>query len=187
MHNSQPPLSAKAERVFCPTYQPSLGGATWFKQLYCTVQAENDELSKVGKTMAEEKELLEHTALKVKSDLEEMRGRYQETVSAINALTANPSLLSLSLVEDTTGPAGGGGGGGGGLNPADPSSTTHHQQELSQASVSELRKLNQLTSAQEEKTAAKLRAKLEELNRTKQELQQKIRYIQYPVQNFHLI
>ncbi len=110
--------------------------------------------------MAEEKELLEHTALKVKSDLEEMRASYQDTVSTINALIANPNLLSLMDGE------------GGRLNP-DPTNT---QQELSQASVAQLRKLNQLASAQDEKTTAKLNAKLQELDRTRQELQQGIRY-----------
>lgn len=118
--------------------------------------------------MAEEKEQLEHTALKVKSDLEDMKTRYQDTVSAMNALIASSDLLSLTQ---------GAGEGARGSDPPPTSGTRDEQEELSQASVLQLRKLNQLTSAQEEKTAAKLRAKLQELDKTKRELKEKIMYV----------
>ena len=127
------------------------------------LQAENEKLLKASKAMVDEKELLEHTALKVKSDLEGMKARYQDTVSAMTALIANPDPLSLM----DGGPEVEGG-------PADPSNA---QLELTQASVAQLKKMNQLASAQEEKTDAKLKAKLEELERTKCELQQRIRYM----------
>lgn len=120
---------------------------------------------KVGKSTTEEKEQLEHTVLKVKNDLDEMKAKYQETVSTINALISDPTM-SLVMKD---------------VMPADSgyhyeSNPVPHQQELSNASVAHLKKMNQLVSAQMEKTDAKLRAKLADLDSTKQDLQQRIRY-----------
>lgn len=108
--------------------------------------------------MVEEKEQLEQTSLKVKSDLDSMKAKYQQIVSTVTALISDPSLLpgtehSLEAMS----------------NVSDP------QQDLSQASMAQLKKMKQLEAAQLEKTDTKLRVKVAELEKTKQELQQKIR------------
>ena len=105
--------------------------------------------------MSEEKEQLEQTSLKVKSDLDSMKAKYQDMVSTIKSLIADPSL-SPSRKDLPTGPDSGG--------------------DLGEGSVAQLKRLKQLDTAELEKTDTKLRAKLAELDRSKQELQQRIRY-----------
>lgn len=117
-----------------------------------------------GKAFAAKREQLEHAALKVKSDVGEMRAKYQETVSTINALISDPNLL-LTSSRDALGDAG---------QHSEPS---RQDLDLSLSSVVQLKKLNQLSSAQVEKMDKKLKEKLSELDRTKEELQQRIRYI----------
>lgn len=102
--------------------------------------------------MVEEKEQLEQTFLKVKNDLDSMKSKYQETVSILTALIADPSLLSATQ------------------------DSTECSFDLSKESVAQLRKMKQLDAAQLDKTDAKLKTRVAELKQTKQELQQKIRY-----------
>lgn len=125
------------------------------------MQAQNEHLLKLRKATSEEKEQLEHAAIKVKGDLDEMKAKYQGTVSTVNHLIASLSLLVVK-----------GDVGGEHHLELDPS---FQQQDLNQAKVARLKKLAQLGSLQVEKTDAKLKAKLAELDKTKLELQQNIR------------
>lgn len=103
---------------------------------------------------------MEHTAVKVKSDLDAMKSKHQETVATVNALT-----LDLSLLLGVQGEAEG----------------EHHlesgsaQEDLSHSKVARLKKLHQLGSARVEKADAKLKEKLTDLDKTKQTLQQRLR------------
>jgi len=120
---------------------------------------------KTKKAVSEEKEQLAHTVVKVKSDIDAMKAKYQETVSNIHALIADPTLATV--VKD------------GAVSEATQNSETisdlDSSQLLSQASVARLKKMNHLVSTQVEKTESKLRTRLADLGNTMQELQQRIR------------
>lgn len=126
----------------------------------CT-QAQNEHLLKLRKGITEEKEQLEHTAIKVKSDLDGMKAKYQETVSTANDLVANLSLLVTS--------------GELGSEHQLESDSSCQQHDLNPAKIARLKKLAQLGSVQVEKIDAKLKAKLAELDKTKRELQHSTR------------
>ena len=108
--------------------------------------------------MTEEIEQLEHTSLKVQKDLNSMKAKYQEIVSSISTLIADRDLLS----SENSG------------HHLEISSTCHKY--LSQADITQVKKVNQLTSSQVEKVDKKIKEKLKELDLTKHQLQEKIRY-----------
>lgn len=123
------------------------------------MQAQNNHLLKLGKAVTEEKEQLEHTAIKVKNDLDDMKAKYQETASTVNDLISGLGVLV--------------------------GEGEHHlevegdRQDLTQAKVARLKKLMQLASVQLERTDTKLKAKLAEIDRKKEDLQQNVRYLYY--------
>lgn len=125
------------------------------------MQAQKDHLLKQKKSITEEKEQLEHTAIKVKRDLDKMKEKYQGTVSTANGLIASLSLLVAK--SDAMGE-----------HCLEPNATSE-ETDLSQAKVARLKKLAQLGSVQVEKIDTKLKAKLSKLEDDKQELRTRIR------------
>ncbi len=95
---------------------------------------------------------MEHTVIKVQKDLDDIRDKYQDTVSTINTLISDPIATEHT--------------GGGHLLESESMSNA----------VAKLKKMNQLTSTQVEKADRKLKEKLAELDQVKHQLQQKIRY-----------
>lgn len=119
---------------------------------------QTEQLTKEFKTVTEEREQLEHTALKVQRDLDAMKAKYQETVSTMNALISDPGLL---LVRDD-------------VSHKEYGGVCVSPSELSHADMAQLKKMNQLTSALLEKTNRDLVEKMVEMDATKRKLQEEI-------------
>ena len=116
---------------------------------------------KQKKSISEEKEQLEHTAIKVKRDLDKMKAKCQDTVSTASDLMASLSLLVAK--SDSVGE-----------HHLEPTATSQ-ETDLNQAKVARLKKLAQLGSVQVERIDTKLKAKLSKLENDKLELNRRIR------------
>lgn len=105
--------------------------------------------------------------LKVERDLHDMKLSYKEAALSVQTLITNPRdtkhgvALSTSDAKCTS-------------SEHQAKSTKEH--ELTQTNLSQLRKLNQLSSARVEKTEKEVKGKLVEVEKAKWQLQSKIRY-----------
>ena len=116
--------------------------------------------------MNREKELLEHTSIKVQKDIESLRNKYQETLSTIKSLISGSSPLLVNKDEE---------------HHLKLISDQHCQkrvrfQEPSLTDIITLKKVKQLTSAQVDKAEKNLKEKMARLDQTKHQLREKIRY-----------
>ena len=114
---------------------------------HCQVQSER--LAKEEKAANEEKELLEHAAVKIQLDIDAMRARYRGTAGALLAMIEDPHLTTLSEVVDS--PLCGNGVTAGAL-PA-----------VRESDLAQLKKLNQQAASQVDKLDRKLAERKAEL------------------------
>lgn len=131
---------------------------------YKKLQLQSERLAREEKAAKEEKELLEHTALKVQKDIDTIQSKYQETVSTINALITDPNILATS-----------GGGGDGGKLPLSKSEASPACKDLAETDVTQLKKLNKLTVSQVDRLDKKLKERRAELDAAKLNLHEQLK------------
>ena len=138
----------------------------------CTLNLQDKctQLEKALKTTAQQKELLQHEALKIDRDIEDKRSKYQETLDSVHTLIASSRFNSKDGATART--------------------NNVEREGLTGGHIAQLRKMNQLASAQLEKTGHELKGRLLEVGRKKKELEHQIRCVdgvRTNIQNFVIV
>lgn len=134
---------------------------------YEQLQLEKAHLHKSLKNAAEQKEQLQHEAMKIDSDVERMRHKYRGTVTEIQSLLSSPSSQTAVVNPAAL------------LAPNEPHITTQGDNlpatpQLTGSKVTKLKRVNQLKAIQSEKVGKELQSKLTEVGEEREQVQQLI-------------
>lgn len=129
-----------------------------------------EKLEKAHKTAAEQREQFQHEVLKIERDLRDMKLTYREAASSVDTFIANTTDTALLAGESPPSTS----ATGSMLKHQSKASSQSEGASLTEAKLAKLRKLNHLSSAKVEKSEKEMKGKLEEVERARSQLQDKV-------------